>query len=318
MVAIPTTVSKLLYVIVIAAKETAVMQMFNGIYAPIPTPFGANGEIYWSGLKRNISWWSKSPLAGLVVAGTNGEAALLDEDEKIRLFSYTREQLPAACKVVAGTGCESARATTRLNREAAKSGCDAVLVLNPSYYKGNLNDTALFNYYSHIAEASPLPVILYNMPRNTALNLSSTLVCRLAELPNIVGIKDSSGNIVQIEEIVKGTEQSFSVFAGSTSFLLPALLMGAVGGTLALANILPEQCVRIQTLFTAGQLDEAKELQLNLLEINSAVTSRWGVAGLKAAMDLIGLFGGNPRLPLQPLTEAEKEELKTILSKTVQ
>lgn len=288
--------------------------MFKGIYAPIPTPFGADGEIYWSGLKRNISWWSKSSLAGLVVAGTNGEAALLDEDEKIRLFSCTRELLPASCKVVAGTGCESARATKRLNQAAADSGCDAVLVLNPSYYKGNLDDNTLYHYYSHIAEESPLPVILYNMPRNTALNLSTTLVCRLAEHPNITGIKDSSGNIVQIEEIIKGTAQSFSVFAGSTSFLLPALLMGAVGGTLALANIMPEQCVRIETLFASGRLNEAKELQLNLLEINSAVTSRWGVAGLKAAMDLCGLFGGSPRLPLQPLIEEEKVKLKNILS----
>lgn len=291
--------------------------MFKGIYAPIPTPYGADGEICWRGLKENISWWSKGPLAGLVVAGTNGEAALLDEDEKIKLFSYTREHLSAACKVVAGTGCESARATTRLNREAAISGCDAVLVLNPSYYKGNLNDATLYHYYSHIAEESPLPVILYNMPRNTALNLTSALVCRLAEHPNIVGIKDSSGNIVQIEEIIKGAEQSFSVFAGSTSFLLPALLMGAVGGTLALANILPEQCVMIQTLFDAGRLDEAKELQLKLLALNSAVTSRWGVAGLKAAMDLRGLYGGSPRLPLQPLSTEDKDELKAIINTAV-
>jgi 4-hydroxy-2-oxoglutarate aldolase len=287
--------------------------MFKGIYAPIPTPFGTNGEISWNALKENISWWGKSPLDGLVVAGTNGEAALLDEDEKISLFSYIREQLPASGKVVAGTGCESARATIRLNQAAAKSGCDAVLVLNPSYYKGNLNDAILYNYYLHIAEESSLPIILYNMPRNTALNLSSSLVCKLAEHPNIVGIKDSSGNIVQIEEIVKGTEQSFSVFAGSTSFLLPALLMGASGGTLALANILPDHCVMIQKLFNAGQLDEAKELQLNLLEVNSAVTSRWGVAGLKAAMDLRGLYGGKPRLPLLPLTDAEKKELKAIM-----
>jgi 4-hydroxy-2-oxoglutarate aldolase len=291
--------------------------MFKGIYAPIPTPFGADLEICWSGLKDNISWWSKSSLAGLVVAGTNGEAALLDEDEKIKLFSYTREHLPPACKVVAGTGCESARATIRLNREAAKSGCDAVLVLNPSYYKNNLNDATLCHYYKQIAEESPLPVILYNMPRNTALNLTSALVSKLAEHPNIVGVKDSSGNIVQIEEIIKGSAENFSVFAGSTSFLLPALLMGAVGGTLALANILPEQCVRIQTLFETGRLAEAKELQLKLLAINSAVTSRWGVAGLKTAMDLRGLYGGSPRLPLQPLSAGDKEELKTIINTVV-
>jgi 4-hydroxy-2-oxoglutarate aldolase len=302
---------------VLAAKLKAVTKMFKGIYAPIPTPFGADLEISWSALKDNISWWSKGPLAGLVVAGTNGEAALLDEDEKIKLFSCTRENLPPAFKVVAGTGCESARATTRLNRAAAKSGCDAVLVLNPSYFKSNLSDAALYDYYMQIAEESPLPVILYNMPRNTALNLTSALVLKLAGHPNIVGIKDSSGNIVQIEEIIEGSAENFSVFAGSASFLLPALLMGAVGGTLALANILPEQCVRIKTLFETGLLAEAKELQFKLLAINSAVTSRWGVAGLKAAMDLRGLYGGSPRLPLQPLSAEDKDVLKTMINTVV-
>jgi 4-hydroxy-2-oxoglutarate aldolase len=287
--------------------------MLKGIYAPIPTPFEKNGEISWNGFKKNLGWWGNSSLDGLVVAGTNGEAVLISEEEKIKAFSYTRENMPSAKKVIAGTGCESALSTRRLNRAAAECGCDAALVLNPSYYKGSLNDETLYQYFIQIAEDSPLPLLLYNMPRNTAVNLSASLVCRLAKHPNIIGIKDSSGNIVQLSEIIRDCQPGFAVFAGSASFLLSSLVMGAVGGTLALANILPEQCVRIQTLFTAGRLNEAKELQLHLLEINSAVTSRWGVAGLKAAMDLSGLFGGNPRQPLQPLTEAEKVELKRIM-----
>jgi len=287
--------------------------MLKGIYAPIPTPFDNDGEISWKGFKKNLEWWGNSSLDGLVVGGTNGEAVLLSEEEKIAAFSYTRENLPAAKKVVAGTGCESARATIRLNRAAAESGCDAVLVLNPSYYKGSLNDEALYLYFMHVAEGSPLPLLLYNMPRNTAVNLNANLVCRLAEHPNIVGIKDSSGNIVQLAEIIRGCRPGFAVFAGSASFLLPSLVMGAVGGTLALANILPKPCARIQSLFTAGHLAAAKELQLKLLAINNAVTSRWGVAGLKAAMDLCDLYGGKPRLPLQPLSELEKTELKTMI-----
>lgn len=289
--------------------------MFGGIYAPIPTPFDREGEIAWDALRENLKWWEQSSLSGLVVAGTNGEAALLDFDEKIKAFSYTRENLPAKMRVIAGTGCESARATTRLNRAAADSGCDAVLVINPSYFKGSLDDDTLKHYYLHIADSSPLPVILYNMPRNTALNMGAGLVSALSGHPNIVGIKDSSGNIVQISEIINNTTDDFAVFAGSANLLLPALVMGAAGGTLALANIMPEECVKLKHYFDKGNLEIAKKLQMSLLEINNAVTARWGVAGLKSAMDLIGHYGGSPRLPLQPLGKHENEELKQIMGR---
>lgn len=287
--------------------------MLKGIYAPIPTPFDKNGELNLKALKKNLEWWSSSSLQGVVVAGTNGEAVLLDYEEKVEMFAYIRENSTKQLQVIAGTGCESARATKRLNSAAAKSGCDAVLVMNPAYFKGNLDEKTLENYFLHVAEESPLPVILYNMPRNTALNMSAALICKLANHPNIVGIKDSSGNIVQISEIIYNTHQGFAMFAGSTSFLLPSLVMGADGGTLALANIMPEQCVRIMSLFEQGKMSEAKKLQLSLLEINHAVTARWGVSALKAALDLIGLYGGPPRLPLLPLGSVEKNLLKKMM-----
>ena len=287
--------------------------MLQGIYAPIPTPFGADGEIDWNSFKENLQWWGKSSLQGLAVAGTNGEAVLLDADEKAKAFSFVRENLPAKMKVIAGTGCESARATIRLNRTAAESGCQAALVINPSFFKGSLDDDSLYNYFMHLAESSPLPIILYNMPRNTALNMSASLVVRLSAHPNIAGIKDSSGNIVQIGEIINKSAEGFAVFAGSANFLLPSLVLGAAGGTLALANIMPEECVQIQKLHEAGCLDDAKYLQMKLMEINSAVTARWGVAGLKAAMDLLGLYGGPPRLPLLPLDDKNKESLQKIM-----
>lgn len=287
--------------------------MLQGIYAPIPTPFGTDGEIDWNSFKENLQWWGKSSLQGLAVAGTNGEAVLLDADEKVKAFSYVRENLPAEMKVIAGTGCESARATIHLNRAAAASGCDAALVINPSFFKGSLDDDSLYNYFNHVAESSPLPIILYNMPRNTALNMSASLVTRLSAHPNIAGIKDSSGNIVQIGEIINKSVEGFAVFAGSANFLLPSLVLGASGGTLALANIMPEECVQIQKLYEAGCLDDAKNLQMKLLEINSAVTALWGVAGLKAAMDLLGLYGGPPRLPLLPLDDKKKESLQKIM-----
>lgn len=285
-------------------------KMFKGIFAPIPTPFDERGEIEWNALSDNLTWWGQTSLQGLVVAGTNGEAVLLDHEEKVKAFYFVRENLPSEKVVIAGTGCESAKATVSLNNAAAGSGVNAVLVLNPSYYKSSMKDELLIDYYHHIAECSPLPVILYNMPRNTNVNLNAKLVVKLSKHPNIVGIKDSSGNIAQIGEIIKNSDNSFSVFAGSADFLLPALLLGANGGTLALANVMPEECSNIYRLHKEGNLKKATNEQLNILEINNAVTARYGVAGLKAAMELIGLYGGPPRLPLAPLGSEEKQQLK--------
>ncbi len=287
--------------------------MFHGIYAPIPTSFDKSGEIAWEKLRDNLDWWGSTSLHGVVPAGTNGEAVLLDEDEKVRLFAFVRENFPAEKKVIAGTGTESAKQTIRLNRAAAEGGADAALVITPHYFTGCMSDEALENYYLHVAESSPLPIFLYNMPRNTNLNISAGLVARLSSHPNIAGIKDSGGNIVQIGKIIEKTDPDFVVFAGSAGFLLPSLLLGAAGGTLALANVMPEDCADIYSFFHDGKMEQARNLQLKLLDINDAVTARYGVAGLKAAMDLIGRYGGPPRLPLLPVSEEEKRQLQAIM-----
>ncbi|MEW6545691.1 MAG: dihydrodipicolinate synthase family protein [Bacillota bacterium] len=287
--------------------------MFRGVFAPIPTPFGEDGEIAYGALRKNLDRWAATRLAGLVVLGSNGEFALLDPDEKEALVGFVREHFPADRPVIAGTGCESTRATIRFTRRAAQLGADAALVLNPYYYKGSMTDAALKRFYLDVAEASPIPVMVYNMPGNTGLNLSSSLVVELAQHPNIVGVKDSSGNIVQISEIVAGAPEGFAVFAGSGSFLLPTILMGGVGGTLAVANVLPDECAGIVSMAQEGRLEEARLLQLKILAANAAVTSRWGVAGLKAALDMIGYYGGPPRPPILPLDEAVRAQLRTIL-----
>jgi len=287
--------------------------MFRGVFAPIPTPFGEDGEIAYGALRKNLDRWAATRLAGLVVLGSNGEFALLDPDEKEALVGFVREHFPADRPVIAGTGCESTRATIRFTRRAAQLGADAALVLNPYYYKGSMTDAALKRFYLDVAEASPIPVMIYNMPGNTGLNLSSSLVVELAQHPNIVGVKDSSGNIVQISEIVAGAPEGFAVFAGSGSFLLPTILMGGVGGTLAVANVLPDECAGIVSMAQEGRLEEARLLQLKILAANAAVTSRWGVAGLKAALDMIGYYGGPPRPPILPLDEAVRAQLRTIL-----
>jgi len=290
----------------------------GGVFAPIPTPFDHNEGIAYPELERNLSKWARTRLAGLVVLGSNGEFVSLAPREKEELIAFVRERFPADRPVVAGTGAEATRECIRLTKRAAELGADAVLVLNPFYYKSALTAAALERYFLDVAEASPVPVMLYNMPRNTGLSLSPDLVIRLSAHPNIAGVKDSGGNIVGISEIIAGTPDDFAVFAGSGSFLLATILMGGVGGTLAVANILPDECADLLSLAREGRLEEARELQLRILPINKAVTSRWGVAGLKAALEMLGYYGGPPRRPLLPLGEEARAELGRILGRVRQ
>jgi 4-hydroxy-2-oxoglutarate aldolase len=287
----------------------------KGIYAPIPTPF-LNDKIAYDHLERNLAYWLGSSLEGLVVLGSNGEFVLLSSQEKVELISFVCRKANGRKPVIAGTGAESTAETIYLCRQSAKAGVDAVLVVTPNYYKRAMSDRVLKKFYFDVAEASPAPVILYNMPNNTGINLAPKIVAELAQHPNIIGIKDSGGNIVQIAEIIRTTPEDFSMFAGSASYLYASLAIGAKGGTLALANIFPNQCARIQSLFEEGHWEEAKSLQFRLIESNAAVTARFGIAGLKAALDMLGHYGGDPRLPLLPIEETDKAELREILTRT--
>ncbi|HHY69519.1 MAG TPA: dihydrodipicolinate synthase family protein [Bacillota bacterium] len=286
--------------------------MFQGIFAPIPTPF-IDEEIAYDKLGENLAKWGNTGLSGIVVLGSNGEQPNVDEEEKVELWAYARKHFPKDKLVIAGTGCESTRATIRVTKKAADVGADAALIISPHYFKANMTDAALEQYYKDVADASPIPILLYNMPANTGLNMTPSLVKRLCHHPNIKGIKDSSPNIVQISEILRDVPQDFAVFAGSASFLMPSLVMGASGGTLALANVAPDLCVNIYDFVRTGQFDKARAIQKSILRLNNLVTAKYGVAGLKAALDMIGYFGGLPRRPILPLGEREKEEIKVAL-----
>jgi len=291
------------------------MFKLHGIYAPIATPF-ADGKIAYGKLEKNLKFWLESDLTGIVVMGSNGEFVLLSPEEKEELMRFACAQAKGKKPVIAGTGAESTAETIRLNKKAAEAGAEAVLIVTPNYYKGEMTDPVLARFYQDVADVSPLPVILYNMPRNAGINISAKLAIELSRHPNIIGIKDSGGNIVQIADMIRGAAEGFSVFAGSASYLYTSLVLGAEGGTLALANVFPNECVRLQTLFEAGKMKEARDLQMTLIDSNNAVTARWGIPGLKAALEVIGLYGGDPRPPLMPLGEANREELRKILTRT--
>lgn len=289
--------------------------MFKGIYTPIVTPFDEKEQIDYARMKHNLDRWARTALDGIVVLGSNGEFAYLTAGEKLELVEFVINNFTREKKIIVGTGCETTGETIDLSIKVAELGADAVLVLPPNYYKGSMKDEILYRHYVEVADSSPVPVMIYNMPKNTGINLSSSLVARLAEHPNIVGIKDTSGNIVQLSELVRDTGDDFAVFAGNAGYLLPALSVGVKGGTLALANILPDDCCRLVSLFKEGRMEEAKQLQLRLLEPNNLVTVKLGIPALKAALDMLGYQGGIPRRPLRPLTDEEKEVVKNALVK---
>lgn len=285
----------------------------NGVFPPIPTPFDAEGNVAYDALTANIRAWNEYDLAGYVVLGSNGEMVYLTAEEKMRVWETARTVIPADKLMIAGTGCESTRETTKLSSQAANAGADAVLVLTPHYYQGQMTRKALAHHFWSVADAVPIPVLLYNMPRFTNVDMDAASVTRIARHPNIVGIKDSGGNLGKLAQIVESVDLDFSVLAGSASFFLPALAVGAVGGVLALANVAPREAIDLFDLFQAGRLEEAASLQRRLIGLNTAVTAQFGVAGLKAALEMLGYYGGPVRAPLQPLDEVELQTLKAIL-----
>ncbi|HET9999657.1 MAG TPA: dihydrodipicolinate synthase family protein, partial [Ktedonobacteraceae bacterium] len=249
-----------------------------------------------------------------VVMGSNGEAVHLSREERVRVIETTRATTGEQTPLVAGCGEQSTRASIALCKQAAQAGANFALILPPSYFKGRMDNRALLAHYRAIADSSPLPVVIYNMPASAAgLDLDAATICALAEHPNIVGVKDSAGNMAKLSQIAASTPERFRVFAGSAGYLLPALAVGAVGAVAALANIFPREVCRLQELFESGQMQEARVLQARLAPSNTAVTTGYSVPGLKAALNILFDYGGSPRSPLQPLTEQERDKLTSIL-----
>jgi len=283
----------------------------TGVYPPICTPFNADQTIAWDKLGENMKKWGKNSLAGYLVQGSNGEYCYLTQNERVEMIEVVKSHSPDKL-VLAGSGCESTLATIELTTAMAKVGADAAVVITPCYFKNKMNNSALEEHFTAVADSSPIPVILYSVPANTGIDLSVDVVQKLARHPNIIGIKDSGGDITKIGQMVHLTkEEEFQVLAGSASFLLPALLVGAVGGICALANVLPAQVCKLQELVQDGDLKEGKLLQHRLIAPNTAVTRGLGVPGLKKSLEWFGYYGGPCRKPLQQLNPAELIALET-------
>lgn len=286
-----------------------------GILAPVPTPFDDQDRVDIAQLKAAFARWVSTPLIGFVVLGTSGEAALMDEDESDRMIGAARGLVPPERAFIVGTGRESTQAAVRATKRAAQLGADAVLVRTPGFYKLQMTTEVFVRHYTAVADASPVPVLLYNFTAVTGVTLLPQAVVRLAEHPNIAGMKESGADIAHIADLVTGTPSTFSVLAGSSSTFYPALCVGAIGGILALATLIPDACVRLFQLTRDGRHEEARALQRQMTPIARLVGPSYGVAGLKAALKLTGCDVGAPRPPLVPVPEAGLSAIKEALGR---
>lgn len=287
-----------------------------GVLPPITTPF-QDGEVALDRLKENFHQWAQTGLSGYLVLGSNGEAVYLNEKEKMKVMEVSRESIPTSKMMIVGTGMESTQETIEFTNQAAKIGADYALVVTPSYFKGSMKPQILHDHFIAVAESSRIGILLYNVTQFTGINMEPELVAKLSEHPNILGIKDSTGNIGQLSEIVHLSRKGFAVFVGSAPVFFPALCVGATGGILAVANAAPNECVEIYNLFHEKKFDQARELQYRLTPFAKGVTTQYGIGGLKVGMDLAGYFGGDPRPPLKKHGQEVKEELKRLLQQLV-
>jgi 4-hydroxy-2-oxoglutarate aldolase len=287
---------------------------FRGIFPALTTPFEEDGWVSLGGLKENIRRYNKTGLAGYLVLGSTGEAVMLLRAEADAVLAAVKEVAAPEKLLIAGTGAESTAETITRTRRAAALGYQAALVKTPYYYKPVYCAETYIRHYRAVADASPIPVLLYSVPAFTGVTLESPEILKLAEHPNIAGIKDSSGNVQRLGEVVSGAPAEFQVLTGGAAVVYPALAVGASGAILALAAALPEKFVELYDFVQQGKHEQAKRLQLALATTSKRIVSECGIAGVKYAMDLRGYHGGVPRLPLLPLAEEKKQQIAALLA----
>lgn len=286
----------------------------SGVYAALTTPFAADGSVAIADLKENIRRYDSTGLAGYAVQGSTGESVLLSRAEWDSVLVAAKEASGKGKRLLAGTGMESTAETISRTKRAAELGYDAALVKTPYYYKNVYKLEVFIAHYRRVADASPIPVLLYSVPQFTGITLEAPEVATLSEHPNIIGIKESSGHVQRVGEMVAAVRPAFQVLTGGAGVLMPSLTVGAKGAILALASALPEKCVEVYELTRRGQTEAARELQKQLLRASKLIVSELGIPGVKFVMDQRGYHGGVPRLPLLPLTESAQRRVLDLLA----
>lgn len=286
----------------------------HGVLPPLITPFSESGSVDFEAFGRNIERMNDTGLCGYLVLGSNGETPYIDEKDKIELVRLCAKKAAPGKLIMAGTGLESTSSTVELTRRAADAGAQCALVLTPSYYHEQMGDDAQIAYFTAVADQSPIPILIYNVTKFTHINISPAAVSRVSQHPNIIGMKDSSGNIAGlIGYMTAGLDPEFNLMVGTASAWYPALCIGVRGAVMALANCCPRECVQVQTLYGEGKYTEALALYKRMLPVNACVTGKLGVPALKHACDCLGFEGGHPKSPLLPLTEEQRGQVEGIL-----
>ena len=283
----------------------------TGIFAPVPTPFASDGSLDIEAWKINLRIWKESALDGIVICGSNGEMPFVTQEERVVLTEIAAEEAEGKLMLMAGAHFPSTRETISCAKALASAGAGSLLLLPPHYFKGN--QTAILNYFTEVADNSPIPIFLYNMPANTGVDIETETIISASRHSNIKGIKDTSGNMTKLGYLAAAAPEDFSVFGGTGNWFLAALSMGACGGTMAASILYPNTCRKIYTSFHENNMKEAMELQAKLLPVSDALTRRFGVPGLKAALDRKGMKGGPCRSPLLPVSDEVKNEIIMIL-----
>lgn len=288
----------------------------NGILPPLTTPFDAKGNVDYEGLARNVTRYNETGLVGYVALGSNGEAVHLTTEERAQVIKTIKQSAAPESTIIAGVNELSTRAAIESAARVADEGADAALVITPYFYKSHMTSNALTEHFRAVADASPIPVLLYNVPQNTGVIIDPAVIAALASHENIIGVKDSSGNFAAMAETINRSPESFKVMVGNGGILYPSLMMGATGAILAVACAAPSACVDLYNAALAGDHAKARDLQRQLAPLSQVVTAGLGVAALKAAMEINGFVSGRPRAPLAPLSEAEKERVRTVMRDT--
>ena len=293
------------------------MNKIHGVIPPMMTPFKAKGELDSEAFVSNIRKWNKDKLTGYLVIGSNSETAYLSEKEKLELVKLTVEHAKKDRLIIVGSGLESARETIKLTNKCAKLGAHCALVLTPFYYGSSMDSKAMIRFFTEVADCSDIPIMIYNVTKFTHVNIGADAVAELSRHKNIVGMKDSNGDVPQLATFLRVADRNFKIMTGTYSAWYPALAMGITATISAMANCCPNEIAETQELYEKGKHAESFELYQRMFPVNAAVTGGFGIPGLKYSSDYLGYSGGHVRNPLADCNEAQKEQLRAIIDKAL-